>query len=90
MEIMNTFNVQVGLMKAYYERFVYYLTQFIHKCLHSMCSYYKRLVRNCKHIPGNVTLLNKEDELHEITHANLLRRGRLVTDDSVKFNLLRT
>ena len=66
--IMNDFNVQVGLMKAYYERFVYYLTEFIRKCIHSMCSYYKNIVRQSKHIPGNVTLLNEADTFLELTH----------------------
>ena len=63
---MNEFNVQVGLMKVYYERFVYYFRN-------SFANAYIPCVRttniscvNVNTYTSNVFLLNKEDELHEI------------------------
>ena len=68
MEMMNRFDVEVPLLKVYYERFVYYLTEFIRKCLNAMCTYYKRLIVSSKHIAGNVTLVSQGDILHELIH----------------------
>ena len=67
--IKNTFEIEVGLIKAYYERFVYYFMLFIERCVDSMCSFYKQQCK-CKHIESNVTLLNAEDVLHEIIQSN--------------------
>ena len=75
MEMMNRFDVAVPLLKVYYERFVYYLTEFIRKCLNAMCSYYKRLIVSSKHIADNVTLLRQGDILHELVrHGYVLPR----------------